>query len=232
MAGPRPNLDMATALKEATAQRDRAIQRVMDKSKSDEAIEEQTARLTAAVTNIIESIQNYERRLVTPNETITKELARLDNVLASFCSRREISEELDCEPEREQPEEPEEPEEPPNRLEDLLWAKTNESRAKLFHSHSFPELQQGRLIVIVREDRVHLECIFGGKAIPWSCDIANFALLPVPGAQLAVLLECEKIFVLEEHCYSDIVDWAQEMGVWTLQMPPVVRQAITNDISF
>ena len=51
MSRPRSKLDKAAALEDATAQRDRAIARMIEESETDPAIENEMRRLTAAVTS-------------------------------------------------------------------------------------------------------------------------------------------------------------------------------------
>ena len=229
MSRPQSNLDKAAALKEATAQRDRAVQRLLEEEETDARIEEQMGKLTAAVTDIVDNIRESEDRLAVSqapgNEAIVLQPDRVRGVLASLGARRDNTEGLE-EQEIEKLES-----EPTQNLEEFMsWAiaTCNESNTRQFNCKTFPQRQQGRIIIAVGDDDIHLEGIFEEDTASWTDKLGDLIVLPVPGARIAVLLDCDQIFVMDEvflifssknPLIDSITFWASIKPVQTTQSP-------------
>ena len=115
----------------------------------------------------------------------------------------------------------------------MSWAIAicKQSGARLFKYRTCPGRQQGRITIVVGDKDIHLEGIFEEDTVSWTGKLGDLILLPVRGAQIAVLLDCDEIFVMDEVCV-ETVSWAKEMGLWRLELPAVVTRAIEKGYEF
>ena len=164
-------------------------------------------KLTAAVTDIVDNIRESEDRIAISqapgNEAIVSQLDRVRGVLASLGSRRDEMKEVELEVETERETETQE------ELEEFMsWAiaTCNQSNTRQFNCKTFPQRQQGRITIVVGDEDIHLEGIFEEDTASWTGKLGDLIVLPIPRAQIAVLLDCDQIFVMDEICV-ETVSW-------------------------